>query len=262
MTIAMYERTLFGLRSYLFLFAHPDDDLYCCILLKRLIEEKKRVHALYLTSGDAGGRSGEREAEVFCALERTGIERENVRFLRIPEIELAGSLNRAVSSAVHTVRTCGTDCIVGHDYEGGHEAHDLASFCASETGKIGRVGERFVFPVYHGPPHNRTGARFIAGRKAHVTISFEKGDKKLKEKALSCYRSQREHFDGLGRSCSDYFELLFSRELYHRICEPIDYSKKPTDVVGYEYHRNGFTFELFRRVLDAYKKRSATTDPR
>jgi LmbE family N-acetylglucosaminyl deacetylase len=260
--MAMHERTLFGSRSYLFLFAHPDDDVYCCILMKRLIEEKKRVQALYLTSGDEGGRRREREEEVLCALEWTGMDKKNVRFLRIPELELPGNLNRAISSVLHTIKTWDMDCIVGHDYEGGHEAHDLASFCASEAGRLGRVEAHFVFPVYHGPPPKRMGARFKAGRVAHVTIQFEKGEKERKERVLACYGSQREHFEGLGRSCGDYFDLLFSRELYYRICEPIDYSVRPTNVIGYEFHRNGFTFDLFQRSLDVYKKRGVTSGPR
>ncbi len=257
--MTMHENTLFESSSYLFLFAHPDDDVYCCVLMRRLIEEKKRVDALYLTSGDAGGRKSEREGEVFCALKQMGMVKENVRFLQIPELELSNTLHRAVSSVLHTMKICGTDCIVGHDYEGGHEAHDLASFCASEIGRLGRIEAHFVFPVYHGSPNKRIGARFKAGREAHVTLPLEKRDRELKQRVLACYGSQREHFESLGCSGSDYFDLLFSRELYFGISEPIDYSVRPTNVVGYEFHRNGFTFDLFQSALDVYGETVVTS---
>jgi LmbE family N-acetylglucosaminyl deacetylase len=250
----MHENRLFESKRYLFLFAHPDDDVYCCVLMRRLIEEKKRVQALYLTSGDAGGRKSEREAEVFCTLKQMGMEKENVFFLQIPELDLPNTLNSAVSFVLHLAKACGTDCIVGHDYEGGHEGHDLASFCASEAGRIGGIEFRFVFPVYHGPPEKRIGARFKAGRETHVTLPFEKRDRELKQRVLFCYGSQREHFERLGRSGCDYFDLLLSRELYYTLSEPIDYSVRPTSVVGYEFHRNGFTFEAFQKALDEYRK--------
>jgi LmbE family N-acetylglucosaminyl deacetylase len=252
--MAMHESKLFGSRRYLFLFAHPDDDLYCCVLMRRLIEEKKSVDALYLTSGDAGGGRSKREEEVFLSMKQIGMEKKNVRFLGIPEKKLPHSLHKAVTSAVKMVESRGTDCAVGHDYEGGHEVHDIASFCLSEAVRLGGVEEQFVFPVYHGPPGKRKGARFKPARENPIVLPFTMKERILKETVLNCYDSQKEHFRGLGDSTPDYFDLLFSREIFYNLSTPIDYGSRPMEEVGYELHRNRFTFEKFQLALARYRE--------
>jgi LmbE family N-acetylglucosaminyl deacetylase len=251
--MAMQKSKLLRSRRYLFLFAHPDDDLYCCVLMKRLVDKGKSVKLLYLTSGDAGGAIKERESEVFRSIKHIGVQNKNVLFFRIPEKKLPNTLHRAVASAVQVVKSCGTDCAVGHDYEGGHEGHDLASFCLSEVVRLTEIGTHIVFPVYHGPPGKRRGARFKPARKNPITLPFTGKDHALKEAVLKCYASQKEHFDGLGSSTSDYFDLLFSRELFYLLAAPIDYRSRPMEEVGYELHRNRFTFEEFQLALNKYR---------
>jgi LmbE family N-acetylglucosaminyl deacetylase len=233
--------------------AHPDDDLYCCILMKRLLKAGKAVEVLFTTSGDAGGSNEKRERETLCSMNVVGISREHVHFLRIPELEFAQKLKKAVDSALKIAEASKPDCIVGHDYEGGHEAHDLASFCSSEVARLSGSEAHIVFPVYHGPPGKRRGARFKPQRINPTILPLSEKDRALKEAVLACYDSQREHFEELGHSCADYYDLLFSRELFLRICTPIDYGFKPMSTVGYERHRNRFTFKAFLRALEAYR---------
>ena len=244
---------LFSYRRYLFFFAHPDDDLYCCVLMRRLAREGRTVTVVYATSGDAGGSAGRRENEARGAMEAIGIPPGSVHFLGIPEHLLAGKIATIITSTLCIIEGKRPDCIVGHDYEGGHEGHDLASFCASEVKRCGRIDDHYVFPVYHGPPGKRIGAKFKPGRKADPELPLGDEGRKLKENVLACYESQREHFLSLDSTGSGYFDLLFSREVYVRVTEPIGYEKKPALEIGYESHRNRFTFEEFTRALDAYR---------
>jgi LmbE family N-acetylglucosaminyl deacetylase len=247
------KNSLFEFSSYGFLFAHPDDDVYCCVLMKRLADAETPVEVLFATSGDAGGRWNKREKETLCSMDRIGIGREHVHFLRVPELELAKDLGIVVDSALRIMGGSRPACIVGHDYEGGHEGHDLVSFCCSEAARLAGVGAHIIFPVYHGPPGKRRGARFKPGRLHPAVLPFSREDRRLKEAVLACYGSQREHFEELGVSSSDYFDLLFSRELYIRVSTPLDYREKPMDEIGYESHRNRFTFEAFQTALDDYR---------
>ena len=257
MDTVMDKKNLFGHARYLFLFAHPDDDLYCCVLLKRLVEGKKQVKLVYVTSGDAGGGMREREEEVLCAARHTGVDRKNIVFLRIPEKELPDTLHSAVDAVADLAAGFDADCAVGHDYEGGHECHDFASFCLSEAVRRAGTGTHVLFPVYHGPPDKRIGARFKDERKGQTVIAFSGDERLLKEAVLSCYVSQKRHFEKLGRSAADYCDILLSRESFFCLRNPIDYASRPAEVVGYEAHRNRYTFEMFQQSLLRYRSHLA-----
>ncbi len=239
-------------KKYFFLFAHPDDEVYCCVLINRLINSSKKVVLVYATSGDAGGNPTAREKEVLASAEKMGVKEKNVHFLQIPEKRLLNRLHQVVNSSSEIVRKFKPDCVLGQDYEGGHEGHDAVSFCAAEVVRLARIKHYFVFPVYHGKPKERKGARFKAQRKKYLTLKLIQEEQGFKKDILEIYNCQKNHFDGLQASSSDYYRLLFSREVYFRIDKRINFQEKPMIEIGYEYHRNGFNYGDFQKAIVVY----------
>jgi LmbE family N-acetylglucosaminyl deacetylase len=240
--------------NYFFLFAHPDDEVYVISLIHRLVENKKKVVLIYATSGDGGGKAKEREKEASISLGGAGVGKNNIYFLRIPEKKLLGNLRKTVNLSLEIIKKEKCDCIFGQDYEGGHEGHDAVSFCASELSRLAKIKNYFVFPIYHGKPWERKGARFKPQRKEWLTLKISKKEQEIKRKAISAHKGQQEHFASLQKSSGDYYKLLFSREVYFKIKNRVAFSRKPMAEVGYEYHRNGFKFRDFKKALGRYGK--------
>jgi len=240
--------------SYLFVFAHPDDEVYACALMHRLIVQGKKVHAMYATSGDAGGEAERREGELREAMQHIGVKEENLHLLRIPEKQFLDSLEKIVDVGVDIARQCNPDCVVGQDYEGGHEGHDAVSFCASEIVRLVGIENHFVFPIYHGRPEERRGARFKSERTDIIPLLLSSQERSLKTQVLECHQSQQGHFDRLKLATPDYTDLLIRREVYCRIATPMNFNQKPVPDIGYEHHRNGFTFLDFLSAVGKYER--------
>lgn len=244
-----YSELLSG-NNYLLVVAHPDDELYSCALLKRLVEAGKNLHVIFITSGDAGTSPEIREKEALESMKLIGVNPNKVHFLRIQELQFPKKIKDVVQEALQIAKLNKIDFVIGQDYEGGHEGHDLASYCASEIRNQADIKSHAVYPVYHGKPAERKGARFKPTRTEYITMKLSDDEKKLKEQVLSVHAGQKSHFDGLQKSSSDYLDLLLSREVYFIPDSPIDYTEKPSDEVGYEFHRNGFKFRDFQAAIN------------
>ncbi|MEM7369584.1 MAG: PIG-L family deacetylase [Bacteroidota bacterium] len=234
---------------YCFFFAHPDDEIYSCALIRRLVHTGKRLLILYATSGDGAGFPEKREQEARDSLAHCGITDKDIRFLRIPEHHVLSHLKQLISLAVQLSRDFQADCLIGHDYEGGHEAHDALCYCSSELVKKNNIPHFYTFPLYHGKPQERQGARFKASRTDFLSVPLSDEEAQLKRDVLATHASQFRHFEGLQRSAPDYMELLCNREVFYKVQQPIDFSKRPMEEVGYEFHRNGFTFQDFQAAI-------------
>lgn len=249
----MQINDLFSGQTYLLVVAHPDDELYSCVLVRRLILSGKKVSIAFITSGDAGSNPAIREQEALKSAALVGIENDNVYFLRIPELQFPTLIKEVVRKGVEIIKENSIDFVIGQDYEGGHEGHDLASFCASEMRRIAGVRTYSIFPIYHGKPQERKGARFKSERSDFCTLALTAEEKELKKKVLEAHAGQKGHFDGMQRSSADYEDLLFKREVHAVIDTGIDYKKRPTEEVGYEFHRNGFSFNDFQQAIALYE---------
>lgn len=247
-------KELFFSKNYLFIFAHPDDEIYCSVLLKQLIDQGKSVNVIYLTSGDSGGNPDVREQELYAVYKLIGLTREHIHLLRTPETKIFLKLSPIISAGIKITQQHDVDCVIGQDYEGGHEGHDIASFCAQEIVHRLHIRGYYIFPVYHGKPTERKGARFKPSRKRYIEINLNHKESMLKKHILTAYQSQQKHFDGLQQSSADYKRLLFSREQFFKVSTSIDFSKKPMQTIGYEYHRNGFSFKKFQDILKKYNQ--------
>ncbi|MFH1116063.1 MAG: PIG-L deacetylase family protein, partial [Pseudomonadota bacterium] len=137
--------------SYLFLFAHPDDDAFICGTMKMLLQEGACVHAAWLTSGDYFGQGKLREAELAEAATVLGLESTNAHLLRQPDLGLVSGMPQAAESLTTLLATLNPEILFVTAFEGGHPDHDSANFLAYEC--CGRAGIRprtYEFPLYNG----------------------------------------------------------------------------------------------------------------
>ena len=165
---------------------------------------KGEVFVVYIMDEDADCANRVRESEAFHSMQTIGIIRERVFFLQMGKQDVLDQLHEVIARLRKISRVVKPDCILGQDCEGGHEAHDLASFCASEVARLERIQKHVVFPLYHGKPQERLGARFIEGRETVIELPLDEEGRRLKTDILNCHASQKAHFDGLRRSSPDY----------------------------------------------------------
>lgn len=229
--------------SYLFIFAHPDDEVYTAGLMNRLCKAGKNVMAAFVTSGDAGVNAADREAELAWSMSAIGIPDHNIKKLRVPELSLTESLPSALAVLSEMATSAEVECIIGMDYEGGHIVHDASSLLASKVATE-QSAPFYTFPVYHIEDGQRKAAEFLPVHVATDIIALSPDETKIKVEVLSAHTGQAEHFQRLHQVDSTYFDRLYERELYRQITEPIDYGNPAALELG--YGRSGNTFDDFR----------------
>jgi LmbE family N-acetylglucosaminyl deacetylase len=135
--------------TYVFLFAHPDDDAFISGTMRFLIEQGARVHGVWLTSGDYFGKGDIRERELSRAASVLGLRNSHVHLLRFPDLGLAGLLDQASDAVSELLARIRPDKIFATAYEGGHPDHDSVNFLAYEGRlRAGLQSELYEFPLY------------------------------------------------------------------------------------------------------------------
>lgn len=232
--------------NYLFIFCHPDDEVYTVNIIKTLTDAGKRVDFVYVTSGDYAGPDfgPKRELEATKSAEALGVHQSHVYFLRFPERELLSRANEAREAVHEIVQSLSPECIVSHDYEGGHNLHDFVSYCTYTASK--KTGaDLWVFPAYHGQPASRLWNQFIPGRKADFTLEVDQASQ-LKRRVIEAHATQKDFFDLILHSTSK--EPFLSREVL-RFMESVDFTKRPTDPLGYEFAGSPVKFSDFAAAV-------------
>ncbi|MFH0823171.1 MAG: PIG-L family deacetylase [Pseudomonadota bacterium] len=136
---------------YMFLFAHPDDDVFICGTMRALIEAEADLTGVWLTSGGFLGGSEARETELAAAMEVLGLGREGIRLLRLPDLGLVSGLEGYADTLAQVMSETRPDVIFVTAFEGGHPDHDAANFMAFEaSARIGIKPRIFEFPLYNG----------------------------------------------------------------------------------------------------------------
>src|SRR5262245_18685945 len=80
----------------LFVFPHPDDDVFVGGTLSLLVREGVRVDAAWMTSGGFDGLERTREDELHQAMDVAGVERRHL--LRLPDGGLVRELDAACAT--------------------------------------------------------------------------------------------------------------------------------------------------------------------
>jgi LmbE family N-acetylglucosaminyl deacetylase len=236
-------------KNYLLVCAHFDDEGGCSYLIREAMRKGGEVSVVYITTSDAQGISDTRKGEATEALDLIGIPESNRFFLDIPERQEFQNFAYIVKESQKIAEMKGADCVLSPDYEGGHEAHDTAAFCASMLSQRMDV-DHFTFPLYHMENGERSLVReFIATRKN--IIRLEVSEPEIKDKMTTIYKSQKLSQDKLGDP-NKRWEIL-SRELFYKVNPPFDFTKRPWKEVAYENHPTPyFTFEDFLEAVQKY----------
>ena len=241
-------KTFFQHSRYLFVLAHPDDEIYTCAFIQQLVNDGKHVDMLFATSGDYQGpdMTRVREAEARASMQLLGVLMANVHFLRIPERQLMEHVTAVREQVLALATTVLSDCIVGHDFEGGHNGHDALSFCGSRVAEERHI-PLYVFPAYHGRPEERLWNQLVSPRVATDTLTLSPAMQILQGRVMAAHASQTSFFDMVRRSTS--YELFSTREIVRFVSEPINYSAPPTSPMGYEYAGSALRFEDFGTAI-------------
>lgn len=137
--------------TYLFLFAHPDDDTFIAGTMKTLIAGRAKVHAAWLTSGDFLGQAERRERELAEAAAVLGLLPERIHLLRLPDLGLVSRLSDAAEIVSDLFDRVKPDGVFADAFEGGHPDHDAVNFLAYEARvRTGLNARLFEFPLYNG----------------------------------------------------------------------------------------------------------------
>lgn len=218
--------------KYVFIFAHPDDEIFTAVTICNLIRKGKAVYAIYITNGDfLGAEMGKtRVQELANSMSMLGVKPENFTMLNFSESPLIDYADKVIHAVLQKIRAINPDCIVGHDYEGRHIGHDLASFCAylSAT-KLG--ADFWVFPAYNGLGSKRRWNHLLNNKSVDYEMRLEKNDQNIKQSVVEAHASQKEYFETILAS-SDAKDFL-EREILHQTRKELDYRIKPTEPIKY-----------------------------
>lgn len=137
--------------KYLFVFAHPDDDVFISGLMKRLILSDIEIHGVWLTSGGYLGGQEHRETELRQAISVLGLPPERTALLRFPDLGLIDSMDRAAVQLSAILTDYRPQNVFVTAFEGGHPDHDATNFIVYEARfRAGLNCRLFEFPLYNG----------------------------------------------------------------------------------------------------------------
>jgi LmbE family N-acetylglucosaminyl deacetylase len=227
--------------------------MWTAATINSLVEQEKQVDLIYVTSGDYHGplTGLQRETEIVKAAKILGVTASALHLLRFSEKKLVNVADEAMAKLEETIHTVDADCVVTHDYEGGHTVHDIASFMTSESISA-KDRSMWVFPSYHRQPTNRVWNEFVPGRATDYVLSLERTQQQLKKNVFEAHESQAVFFEKL--RASGAYEKLFRREVL-RVADEIRYDLPPTLPLGYDFTGSPVSFTDFERAMTIIRRR-------
>ncbi len=232
----------------LMVLAHPDDETVGASSRLTRIEVAALV---YVTDGAprdghdahaAGFATIEeyaqaRRAETLRALAHAGISSERAAFLDYPDQQAAFNLLPLATDLRRWIVATRPEIILTHPYEGGHPDHDAVAF-AVHAAVATPIPEGHKQPViieftsYHARGDGWAFGEFLpAPDVAERAVPLTADGQALKQRLLSCYRSQATTLQG----------VPLEQERF-RIAPTYDFTRPPhEDQVLYERHSWGMT---------------------
>ena len=135
----------------IFVFAHPDDDVFISGMMKKHLVSGLGIRAVWLTSGGYLGGRRRREQELTLATSELGLSSEDYNLLRFPDLGLTAAMNEAASELSEIFREFKPNTIFVTAFEGGHPDHDAANFIVYEARFRAQLDcGVFEFPLYNG----------------------------------------------------------------------------------------------------------------
>lgn len=249
--------------KYLFMFAHPDDEVLISGTMKQLIDQGAEVVAAWVTCGEYFGNIETRLRELARVIALLGLKENSVHLLRLPDLGLVSMLDQAADTVADMLKSVKPDAIFANAYEGGHPDHDAVNFLAYEAScRADLKPKLYEFPLY-----NATGSilyfrwRVNAFPNDGIPVlhnPLSKSEIKCKLLTIRTYVSQWMYM-APARLVVSRFRLASVGEPY-RICPPDrDHTKRPHEgMLSYERWVNSFMkikFPDFRKAVEEARQR-------
>jgi N-acetylglucosamine malate deacetylase 1 len=260
MTDAGSQDVLDPRKRYLFLFAHPDDEVLIAGTMKSLLSAGAFIHAAWISSGDYFGGRHRREGELAAAMRILGVPEHRVSLLRLPSLGLLRRLPECCDRVAEIINSTGPDTIIVTAFEGGHPDHDAVNFIAyAGLGMTSVRAELVEFPLYNGTgPFYKFGWKingFPLDGKEVLFCPLDDASIRCKYEMMRAYSSQWMYMLPARLACRRS-RMLSRGEPYRRCPDDRDHALPPAlGKVHYERWFNRFLrirFKEFRAaVLDA-----------
>ena len=232
------------MKNLLFIIPHPDDEIVGCgIILKKFLEEGKRITLFFLTNGIIDVNQmwfwDKKNFDKFL-LRRTCEMKGSLRKLGISDFicrnlssrTLKNHIKRTHSEIKEIISKRKIDTIFCPAYEGGHQDHDVSNFICSRLTSMCQV---FEFAEYNNSYNRVKSNVFIQESINQTIIELDPIEKRIKSDLLMIYESEKKNLTYVETKIESY------RQLY-----PYDYSKPPHP--GVLFYRRFSFFSWHPRV--------------
>lgn len=165
---------------WLFVFAHPDDELAICGWMKRLAQSGAAISSCWMHSTEV------RRAESLRVAELIGLKADSLTFLDAPDgrfIEVMPTLARGLADVV---REFSPDRLVVPAFEQGHLDHDATNWAAGQAFE----GPRFEVPMYHPYTTRFPWMGRFADPSGEQVFALDEELSALKKRCARCFPSQ------------------------------------------------------------------------
>lgn len=253
-------------KKYLFVFAHPDDDVGIAGTMRLLVRKVAEIHCVWATSGGFLGGRQTREAEGRKAIKVLGLSESYVHLLRFPDLSLVAQLDKAVDSMADLLCSIQPDVVFADAYEGGHPDHDSVNFMVAQGAlRAGLSPQMFEFPLYNGSgPLIKMGWRinsFPPGGTPTFHTLLDDDAIQCKYRIMRAYSSQWMYMVP-ARLASSRYRLSHVGEPFRAFSSDRDYTAPPHQgTLGYERWFNffmGIRYKDFRNSVSKVLERGCS----
>ncbi|MGA8833143.1 MAG: PIG-L deacetylase family protein [Desulfomonilaceae bacterium] len=245
--------------KFLFVFAHPDDDVFISGLMRRLISLGIETLGAWLTSGGYLGGQERRENELREAMSVLGLPADHCKMLIFPDLGLIDSMETASSRLAEILMDYQPQNIFVTAFEGGHPDHDAANFIVYEARFRSQLDcQLFEFPLYNGSGPFWTWRwrinAFPPGGPPTVFQPLTSQEVDCKRKMMKIYSSQWMYMVPAQMARSR--DVLMNQGEPYRLCpENRDHTLAPhTGKLNYERWFNFFMKIRFRDFTEGVKR--------
>jgi len=251
-------------KRYLFLFAHPDDEVMIAGTMRGLLGRGALIHAAWITSGDYFGGRERREAELASAMTIVGLSTQRSHLMRLPSLGLLHQLRYGCERVAELMNEIQPDIVFVNAYEGGHPDHDAVNLMAyTGQSELGYPCELLEFPLYNGTGPLRHGRwrinTFPAQGPEVLHNPLDNDGLRCKYRMMRSYSSQWMYMIPARLACSPSRMKNFG-EPYRRCPADRDHAQPPcSGRLSYERWFNRFLKTRFGDFREAVLKARTST---